>query len=147
MPLIGTLGGTLASGLKTLKVKCQAFPHDGSRGLKQPIPASPPVTDNHQQGWNQKCNWMWQVDPRISWLTQGLPTLSWPPSSQPSQCKPVPFWVLQEKTITERFTWALLCCWDGQLFSHQFLGPWVSYSLIGKRYFLAFEILQRLQSW
>ena len=76
MPLIGTLGGTLASGLKTLKVKCQAFPHDGSRGLKQPIPASSPVTDNHQQGWNQKCNWMWQVDPRISWLTQGLPTLS-----------------------------------------------------------------------
>ena len=25
------------------------------------------------------------------------------------------------KTITKRFTWALLCCWDGQIFSHQFL--------------------------
>ena len=22
------------------------------------------------------------------------------------------------KTITERFTWAFLCCWDGQIFSH-----------------------------
>ena len=25
------------------------------------------------------------------------------------------------KTITKRFTRALLCCWDGQIFSHQFL--------------------------
>ena len=25
------------------------------------------------------------------------------------------------KTITKRFTPALLCCWDGQIFSHQFL--------------------------
>ena len=25
------------------------------------------------------------------------------------------------KTITKRFTQALLCCWDGQIFSHQFL--------------------------
>ena len=24
------------------------------------------------------------------------------------------------KTVTKRFTWAL-CCWDGQIFSHQFL--------------------------
>ena len=32
---------------KSLKVKCQAFPHDGSTGLKWPTLASPPVTDNH----------------------------------------------------------------------------------------------------
>ena len=25
------------------------------------------------------------------------------------------------KTTTKRFTQALLCCWDGQIFSHQFL--------------------------
>ena len=25
------------------------------------------------------------------------------------------------KTITKRFTRVLLCCWDGQIFSHQFL--------------------------
>ena len=25
------------------------------------------------------------------------------------------------KIITKIFTWALLCCWDGQIFSHQFL--------------------------
>ena len=47
MPSTGTLGSTLPSGPKRLKVKHQAFPHDGSRGLKQPAPASPPVTDNH----------------------------------------------------------------------------------------------------
>ena len=34
-------------GPKILKVKCPAFPHDGSTGLKWPVPASPPVTDNH----------------------------------------------------------------------------------------------------
>ena len=49
MPSTGTLGGTLPSGPKILKVKCQAFLHDGSTGLKRPAPASPPVTDNHHE--------------------------------------------------------------------------------------------------
>ena len=49
MPSIWTLGGTLPWGPKRLKIKCQAFPHDGSTGLKQPAPASPPVTDNHHE--------------------------------------------------------------------------------------------------
>ena len=47
MPSTGTLGGTLPWGPKSLKVKCQACSHNGSRGLKRPAPASPPVTDNH----------------------------------------------------------------------------------------------------
>ena len=47
------------------------------------------------------------------------------------------------KTITKRFTWAL-CCWDWPPVSG---GPWVSYYLIEKRSFPAFEILQLLQSW
>ena len=47
MPSVGTLGGTLPLGPKSLKVKCQAFPYDGSTGLKQPTSASLPVTDNH----------------------------------------------------------------------------------------------------
>ena len=64
---------------------------------------------------------MWQVGPRISRLTQGLPTLSWPPALEPSPPKPVLFWVLQEKKITKLFIQALLCCCDGQIFSHQFL--------------------------
>ena len=46
MPSIGTLGGTVPLGPKSLKVKCQAFPHNGSTGLKQPTPASSLVTDN-----------------------------------------------------------------------------------------------------
>ena len=43
MPSTGTLGGTLPWGPRSLKIKCQAFPHS-STGLKQPTPAGPPVT-------------------------------------------------------------------------------------------------------
>ena len=49
MPSVGTMGGTLLLGSKSLKVKHQTFPHDGSTKLKQPAPASLPVTDNHQR--------------------------------------------------------------------------------------------------
>ena len=47
MPSTGTLGSILPSGPKSLKVKRQAFPHDGSTGLNWTAPASLPVTDNH----------------------------------------------------------------------------------------------------
>ena len=47
MPSIGKLGITLPLGPKSLKIKHQVFPQDGSTGLKQPAPASLPVTDNH----------------------------------------------------------------------------------------------------
>ena len=43
MPSTGALGGTLPSGLKSFKVKRQAFTHDGSTGLMRPTPASLPV--------------------------------------------------------------------------------------------------------
>ena len=47
MPSIGILSGSLPLGLKSLKVKRQAFPQDGSIGLKWPTPSSPLVTDTH----------------------------------------------------------------------------------------------------
>ena len=47
MPSIGTLGSILLSEPKSLKVKRQAFPHDGRMGLKCWAPASPPVTGKH----------------------------------------------------------------------------------------------------
>ena len=37
MPSIRTLDSTLPLGLKSLKVKCQAFPHSGSTGLNSPL--------------------------------------------------------------------------------------------------------------
>ena len=49
MPSIGTLGGTLPWEPKNLKVKCKAFPHHGSTGLKRSTPANLPVTDNHME--------------------------------------------------------------------------------------------------
>ena len=48
MASVGTLGNPLPSEPKSLKVKCQAFPQDGSTGLKQPATASLPVTENYQ---------------------------------------------------------------------------------------------------
>ena len=49
MPSVVILGNTLPLGSKSLKVKCQTFPYDGSTGLKPPTPASLPVTDNHHE--------------------------------------------------------------------------------------------------
>ena len=43
MPSVGTLGFSLPLGPNSLKVKCQAFPQDGSTGLKQPVPVSQPI--------------------------------------------------------------------------------------------------------
>ena len=42
-----SIGNTLPSEPKSLKVKRQAFPHNVSTGLKQSTLGSPPVTDNH----------------------------------------------------------------------------------------------------
>ena len=44
MPSVGILDGTLPSGPKSLKVKHQAIPHDGSTRLKRPAPASSQIT-------------------------------------------------------------------------------------------------------
>ena len=48
MASVGTLGSALPLGPQSIKVKYQAFPQDGSIGLKQPATASLPVRDNHQ---------------------------------------------------------------------------------------------------
>ena len=120
MPSTGTLGGTLPSGPKSLKVKRQAYPHDGSRGLKRPAPASPPVTDNHHRAGAKGAagvagrseNFLVDTGATYSVLT----SYSGDFSSQ--TCT-----ILggTGKTITKRFIQALLCCWDGQIFFHRFL--------------------------
>ena len=98
MPSTGTLGGTLPSGPKSLKVKRRAYPHDGSRGLKRPAPASLLVTDNHH-GAGAKVqldvagkseNFLVDTGATYSVL------ISW---IKPSPPKPVPFRVLQEKQL------------------------------------------------
>ena len=116
MPSTGTLGGTLPSGPKSLKVKCQAYPHNGSTGLKWPTPASPPVTDN-----------ITGLEPRVQLDVAGRSKnflvdtgatysvlISYSRAFSSQNC------TILGKTITKRFTGAL-CCWDGQIFSHQFL--------------------------
>ena len=50
-------------------------------------------------------------------------------------------WGATGKTITKRFTQALLCLWEGQIFSHQFLVvPEYSTPLLGR------DILTKLQT-
>ena len=120
MPSTGTLGGTLPSGPKSLKVKGQAYPHDGSTGLKHPLqPAC--LSQITSTG----------LEPRVQLDVAGrsenflidagatysvLISFSGGFSSQTCTILGA-----TGKTTTKRFTQALLCCWDGQIFSHQFL--------------------------
>ena len=111
MPSIGTLGGTLPLGPRSLKVKPQAFPHDGSTGLKRPTPASPPITDNHHGAGakvqldvaGKSDNFL--VDTEVTYSV--LTSYSGAFSSQTCTILGA-----TEKTITKRFTRALLCSWD-----------------------------------
>ena len=116
MPSVGKLSGTLSLAPKSLKVKH----YDGSTGLKQPAPASPPVTDKHHRlepqvqrdvaGGSEN----FLVDTGVTYSV--LTSYSRAFSSQ--TCT---IWGAIGKTVTKIFTQALLCCWDGQIFSHQFL--------------------------
>ena len=120
MSSIGTVGGTLPSGHNKLKVKCQAFPQDGSTGLKWLASASPSVTDNHH--WleprvkldvaDKSKNFSVDAGATYSILTSCSRAFS------PQSCTTLD---ARGKTITKRFTWSLLCFWDGQIFSHQIL--------------------------
>ena len=120
MPSTGTLGGTLSPGPESLKVKRQACPHDGSRGLKRPAPASPPVTDNHHGAGAKGAagvagrpkNFLVDIGATYSVL------ISYSRAFSSQTCSILG---VTGKASTKRFTPALLCCWDGQIFSHQFL--------------------------
>ena len=117
---IGTLGSTLPLGPKSLKVKHQAFPHDGSTELKRPLqPAhlsqitiTGPEPRVQLDVAGRSRNFL--VDTEATY-----PVLS-------SYCRAFSSQTCTilgatGKATTKRFTQALLCCWDGQIFSHQFL--------------------------
>ena len=115
MPSTGTLGGTLPLRPKSLKVKCQAYPHDGSRGLKRPLqPAR--LSQITITG----------LEPRVQLDVAGRSenflvdtgAISYSGAFSSQTCTILG---ATGKATTKRFTRALLCCWDGQIFSHQFL--------------------------
>ena len=91
-----------------------------STGLKRPTPASLPVTDNHHRAGakgatglaGRSKNLLADTGATYSVLT------SYSRAFSSQTCT-----ILGAigKTITKRFTRALLCCWGGQIFSHQFL--------------------------
>ena len=120
MPSIGTLGSTLPLGPKSLKVKHQAFPQGGSMDWSCPLqPAcmsqititglEPGVQLNVA---SRSENFL--VDTGVTYfvLTSSSRAFS------PQTCTILG---ATGKPITKIFTQALLCCWDGQTFSHQFL--------------------------
>ena len=120
MPSIGTLDGTLPSGPKSLKVKHQAYPHDGSRGLKRPAPGSPPVTDNHHGAGAKGAAGVAGRSENVLLDTGATYSvlISYSGAFSSQTCTILG---ATGKAITKRFTQALLCCWVGQIFSHQFL--------------------------
>ena len=120
IPSTKTLGSTLPSVPKNFKISHQAFPHDGSTRLKWPAPACPPVTGNHHgagaKGAAGRGSQRWEF---LGWHRGYL------------VCLDLPLWRFlltklyhfrcYRKNNYKIFTKALLCCWGGQIFSHQFL--------------------------
>ena len=104
-------------GPKRLKVKHQAFPHNGSAGLKQPAHMSQktimglePRVQLDVAGKSK--NFLVYIGAIYSVLT------SYSRAFSSQTCNILG---ATGKTITKRFTQALLCCWDGQIFYQQFL--------------------------
>ena len=131
MPSVGTLGGPLPWGPNRLKVECQAFPQDCLTGLKHPLQSAclsqitgvKPRVKLDVAGRSQ--NFLVDTGATYSILTSYSGVFS------PQTCT-----ILSAtgKTIMKRFTRALLCCWDGQIFFHQFLVfPECSTPLLGKK--------------
>ena len=132
MPSIGTLDSTLSLGPKSLKVKHRAFPHDGWQdwsGSLQPAHLSQitimglePRVQQNVAGRSEN----FLVDTRATYSV--LTSYSRAFSSQTCTILGA-----TGKTITKRFTRALLCCLDGQIFSHQSLVvPECPTSLLGR---------------
>ena len=113
----GTLG---PKEPKSPEIKHQALPYDAPAGLKQPTPASPHVTDNHHRleprmqldVASRSKNFL--INTRIAYSVLTSYSRAFSPKSCTMLC-------VTRKTVTKRFTQTLHCCWDGQVFSHQFL--------------------------
>ena len=118
MPPTGALDSALPLGPESPGVRLQAILCNGPSGLKQPTPASPisQIT-------------ITELDPRVQlvvairsenfFINTRLPTLYWPPTREPSPPQTCAILGAIGKTFTKEFTQALLCCWGGQIFSHQ----------------------------
>ena len=120
MPTTWTLGSTVPSGPKSLKVECQAFPHDGSRGLKCPLqPAC--LSQITITGLGPRVHLDVAGRPKNFLVDTGATysvLISYSGAFSSQTCTILG---AKDKATTKRFTQALLCCWDGQIFSHQFL--------------------------
>ena len=121
MPSVGTLCGTLPSGHKSFKIKYPSLmmiQQDWSN-LLQPacllqiaITGLEPRVQLDVAGRSE--NFLVDTRATYSVLTSCSGALS-------SQTCTIWGCYRKKKKNPKRFTRALLCCWDGQIFSHQFL--------------------------
>ena len=95
--------------------------------------------------WSQGYTWMWLIGPRISKGATYSVLTSCSRVFFPQNCTIL---AATGKTINKKIhlSTSLLLGWTN-IFPWVSSGPWVSNSLIGKRSFPAFEILQLLQIW
>ena len=122
------IGKHSALGTQESQGQAPSLPSRGlsSRGLKQPALASLPVTDNHHgatakgaTGWaGRSKNFLVDTGATYSVL------ISYSGAFSSQTCTILG---ATGKATTKRFTQALLCCWDGQVFSCQF---WWSLSVL-----------------
>ena len=98
MSSTGTLGSTLPSGPKSLKVKRQAFPHDGSTGLNSPLQ---PAHLSQITITGLETRVLLDVAGRSENLLVDTGAIYSVLISYSGAftLKPVPFWVLQEKQL------------------------------------------------
>ena len=147
MPSVGTLGGTLPWGPKSLKVKCQAFLQDGSTVLNWPATSTPSVTDNHHgAGAKGVTGCGRQVQEFLRWHRGYLfcpDLLLWRLLLQSLYY----FGCYRKNNYKIIHPSTSLLLWWTNIFPPVSGDPWVSYSLIGKKYIPVFKILQLLQSW
>lgn len=143
IPSIRTLGGTLPLGPRTPKIKCQALPCDGPVRLKEPTPASPPVTDNLHRIGIKECR-MWHMGLGVFTVNTGIASSFLTSYSEASSPNPLRFWLSKEEGLPKRSTrhFSIAGVDRSLLVSGS---SWVPYTTVGKRHILQPE--GTLLSW
>ena len=143
MPSFGTLGGILPLGPKNLKVK---HPSGWFNRTEVAQPACLSQIIIMSWGWSQGYNWMWQCSFQNFLVDTGANYAVLTSYFRDSSSQTCTILGATGKSNYKWFIWALLCCWDGQIFPYQFLVV-PGYCLIGKRSLPAFKLLKLLPSW
>ena len=141
---IGTLGNS-ALGTQEPQGQAPSLPSQWFNRTEAARSSQPACYRQPSRCWSQGYTWMWLVGPRISKGATYSVLTSCSRVFFPQNCTIL---AATGKTINKKIhlSTSLLLGWTN-IFPWVSSGPWVSNSLIGKRSFPAFEILQLLQIW